>query len=395
MLTKPLKSREALTMQIPFVDLKAQYATVREEVQAAMLAVLDGMDLVLGPNLRAFESEFAAYCGAAHAIGVAQGTDALTLALRACGIGPGDEVITVSHTFIATAEAITQLGATPVFVDIDPATYTLDPSKLEAAIGPRTRAIVPVHLYGQMADMDAIMPIARSHGLAVIEDACQAHGAEDKGRRAGSIGDAAAFSFYPSKNLGAYGDGGAITTNSRAIADCVRRLRDHGSTRKYEHQEMGWNSRLDEIQAAALRVKLRYLDEWNERRRDHAAAYEMALADLDLALPQTRPGASHVYHLYVVQTEARDFARQLLTNVGVATGIHYPIPAHQQPAAQGITRVAGDLRVTEWLAPRILSLPMYAELEAAQLTYVANSLRRVWGNSAQGAEAGRGVASAD
>ncbi len=381
-------------MHVPFVDLKAQYAAIREEVQGAMLSVLDGMDLVLGPNLRAFEAEFAAYCGAAHAIGVAQGTDALTLALRACGVGPGDEVITVAHTFIATAEAITQLGATPVLIDIDPATYTLDPARLAAAIGPRTRAIVPVHLYGQMADMDAIMPIARSHGLAVVEDACQAHGAEDKGRRAGSIGDAAAFSFYPSKNLGAYGDGGAITTNSRALADGVRRLRDHGSTRKYEHQEMGWNSRLDEIQAAALRVKLHHLDGWNARRREHAAAYADLLADCDLLLPATRPGASHVYHLYVVQTEARDFARQMLTNVGVATGVHYPIPVHQQPAARGVARVAGDLRVTEWIAPRILSLPMYAELEAAQIAYVAGCLRRAWSQNAVGA-AGVAAASAD
>ena len=393
MLTKPPQARELRAMQIPFVDLRAQYAAIREETQAVILGVLDGMDLVLGPNLRAFEAEFADYCGTAHAIGVAQGTDAITLALRACGVGPGDEVITVAHTFIATAEAITQLGATPVFVDVDPDTYTLDPSLLEAAIGPRTRAIVPVHLYGQMADMDAIMPIARGHGLAVIEDACQAHGAEDNGRRAGSIGDAAAFSFYPSKNLGAYGDGGAITTNSRALAEGIRRLRDHGSVRKYEHQEMGWNSRLDEIQAAALRIKLRYLDGWNERRREHAATYAAALADLDLVLPRARAGAKHVYHLYVIQTEARDFARQLLTNLGIATGVHYPIPIHQQPAARGLTRVAGDLRVTEWLAPRILSLPMYAELEQVQLDYVASALRRAWSNAA--AVAGTGVASAD
>jgi dTDP-4-amino-4,6-dideoxygalactose transaminase len=376
-------------MKIPFVDLKAQYGAIREEVQAAILDVLDGMELVLGSNLRAFETEFAEYCQAKYAIGVAQGTDALMLALRACGVGPGDEVVTVAHTFIATSEAIVQLGAIPVYVDIDPATYTLDPACLEAAIGPRTRAVVPVHLYGQMADMDAIMAIARRHGLAVVEDACQAHGAEDRGRRAGSIGDAAAFSFYPSKNLGAYGDGGAVTTNSRAIAECVQRLRDHGSVRKYEHQEMGWNSRLDELQAAALRVKLRYLDEWNARRRAHAATYAELLADLDLVLPATRAGASHVYHLYVIQTEARDFGRRMLANFGIATGIHYPTPIHLQPASLGIGRVAGDLRVTEWVAPRVLSLPMYAEMEAAQLTYVATCMRRAWGSIAAG------VASAD
>lgn len=384
-----VRTRRDRTMQIPFVDLKAQYGPIREEIQAAMLDVLDGMELVLGPNLRAFEAEFAAYCQAKYAIGVAQGTDALMLALRACGVGPGDEVITVSHTFIATSEAIVQLGAIPVYVDIDPQTYTLDPACLEAAIGPRTRAVVPVHLYGQMADMDAILPIARRHGLAVVEDACQAHGAEDRGRRAGSLGDAAAFSFYPSKNLGAYGDGGAVTTNSRAIAECVQRLRDHGSIRKYEHQEMGWNSRLDEIQAAALRIKLRYLDEWNARRRAHAETYAALLDDLDIALPTTRAGASHVYHLYVIQTEARDFGRRVLGNVGVATGVHYPTPVHLQPASLGVGRVAGDLRVTEWVAPRVLSLPMYAEMEAAQLSYVATSMRRAWGSIAAG------VASAD
>jgi dTDP-4-amino-4,6-dideoxygalactose transaminase len=384
-----IRARKAQTMQIPFVDLKAQYGAIREEVQAAMLDVLDGMELVLGPNLRAFEAEFAEYCQAKYAIGVAQGTDALMLALRACGVGPGDEVITVAHTFIATSEAIVQLGAIPVYVDIDPATYTLDPACLEAAIGPRTRAVVPVHLYGQMADMDAIMAIARRHGLAVVEDACQAHGAEDQGRRAGSIGDAAAFSFYPSKNLGAYGDGGAVTTNSRAIAECVQRLRDHGSVRKYEHQEMGWNSRLDEIQAATLRVKLRYLDEWNARRQAHAEIYAEMLEDLDLALPATRPGASHVYHLYVIQTEARDFGQRVLGNLGIATGIHYPTPVHLQPASLGIGRVAGDLRVTEWVAPRVLSLPMYAEMEATQLNYVTNNMRRAWGSIAAG------VASAD
>jgi dTDP-4-amino-4,6-dideoxygalactose transaminase len=240
-----------------------------------------------------------------------------------------------------------------------------------------------------MADMDAIMAIARRHGLAVVEDACQAHGAEDHGRRAGSIGDAAAFSFYPSKNLGAYGDGGAVTTNSRAIAECVQRLRDHGSVRKYEHQEMGWNSRLDEIQAATLRVKLRYLDEWNARRQAHAEYYAEMLEDLDLVIPATRAGASHVYHLYVIQTEARDFGKRVLGNLGIATGIHYPTPVHLQPASLGIGRVAGDLHVTEWIAPRVLSLPMYAEMEATQLTYVTNAMRRAWGSIAAG------VASAD
>ncbi len=364
-------------MQVPFVDLKAQYRTIRGEVQRAIDESLESMDLLLGPNVRGFEVEFAAYCGAQHAIGVANGTDALYLALRACGIGQGDEVITVSHSFIATAEAIVQLGAIPVYVDVDPETYTLDPSKLQAAIGPRARAIIPVHLYGQMADMDAIMPIARQHGLVVIEDACQAHGAQIHGRRAGSIGDAAAFSFYMGKNLGAYGDAGAVTTNSKAIAECVRVLRDHGSSRKYHHEEMGINSRLDELQAAVLRIKLRRLDEWNGQRQAHAEVYARLLEDVDVRLPVTRPGLTHVFHLYVVQTENRDEVRRALGDLGVASGVHYPIPIHRQTASQGVGRVAGSLRVTEMLSKRILSLPMYSELEQAQLSYVADHLRSV------------------
>lgn len=362
-------------MQVPFVDLKAQYRPIRDEIIVAIGESLEGMELLLGPNVRAFEAEFAEYCRARHAIGVANGTDALYLALRACGVGPGDEVITVSHSFIATAEAIVHLGASPVYVDVDPATYTLDPAQLEAAIGPRTRAIVPVHLYGQMADMDPIMAIARQYGLAVVEDACQAHGAEYKGRRAGSIGDAAAFSFYMGKNLGAYGDAGAITTNSRAVAEHVRLLRDHGSRVKYAHEEMGSNSRLDELQAAVLRVKLAYLDEWNARRRDHAQFYAELLADPEIVLPASNPDALHVYHLYVIQVENRERVREALADRGIATGIHYPTPIHRQAASRGIGRVAGALRVTDALAGRILSLPMYPELAPAQLSYIASCLQ--------------------
>ncbi|CAA9216038.1 MAG: Aminotransferase, DegT/DnrJ/EryC1/StrS family, partial [uncultured Chloroflexia bacterium] len=301
-------------MHVPFVDLKAQYRTIKDEVLAELSQVLDSMELMLGPNVRAFEAEFADYCRARHAIGVANGTDALYLALRACGVGAGDEVVTVSHSFIATAEAIVQAGAMPVYVDVDPETYTLDPAQLELAISPLTRAIIPVHLYGQMADMDPIMEVARRHGVAVIEDACQAHGAEYKGRRAGSIGDAAAFSFYMGKNLGAYGDAGAVTTNSHAIAECVRTLRDHGSTRKYHHSEMGVNSRLDELQAAFLRIKLQYLDEWNEQRRRHAQAYGSLLADLPVQLPLERLEGGHVYHLYVIQTDDRNRVRATLSD---------------------------------------------------------------------------------
>jgi dTDP-4-amino-4,6-dideoxygalactose transaminase len=309
-----------------------------------------------------------------YALGVANGTDALYLALKACGVGPGDEVITVSHSFIATAEAIVNLQAVPVYVDVDPDTYTLDPSKLEAAITAKTRAIIPVHLYGQMADMDPIMEIARQYGLVVIEDACQAHGAEYKGRRAGSIGDAAAFSFYMGKNLGAYGDAGAITTNSKAVAEHLRMLRDHGSKSKYEHAEMGVNSRLDELQALVLRVKLPYVDGWNAARREHADTYRQLLEEAYVTLPTEAGYGKHVYHLYVIQTEDRDRAREVLASHGVATGVHYPIPIHRQVASRGLGRVSGSLRVTDHLSPRILSLPMFAELEEQQLNFVARCI---------------------
>ncbi len=362
-------------MHVPFVDLKAQHRDICDEIRTAIDEVLGTMHLVLGPQLAHFESEFAAYVGAEHAIGVGSGTDALYLALRACNVGLGDEVITVANTFIATAEAIALTGATAVFVDVDPETQTLDPARLEAAIGPRSRAVIPVHLFGQMADMHEIMLIARRHGLVVIEDACQAHGATQRGRRAGSIGDAAAFSFYPSKNLGAYGEGGAVTTSSSALADRVRLLRDHGSQCKYEHTALGVNSRLDELQAAVLRVKLRHLENWNERRRAHADAYHQLLERSGVGLPVVRAGDAPAFHLYVITTDGRDQVRQALADRGVATGIHYPIPIHQQVAARGVTRISGDLRATEALTGRILSLPMYAELQPEQLEHVATSLQ--------------------
>ena len=365
-----------LSTPVPLVDLKAQYRAIQGDVLAAIAEALDGMELFLGPNVRAFEAEFAAYCRAQHGIGVGSGTDALYLALKACGVGPGDEVITVPYTFFATAGAIRMLGAVPVFVDVDPVTYTLDPAKLPAAITARTRAIVPVHLYGQMADMESITAIARRHGLVVVEDACQAHGAWDNGRRAGSVGDAAAFSFYMSKNLGAYGEAGAVTTNSRAIADAVRILRDHGSGRKYEHQEVGVNSRLDELQAAILRVKLRQLDEWNAQRARHAEAYDRLLEELPIGLPATRPGATHVYHLYVIRLRERDRVRHALADRGISTGVHYPIPIHRQAAFEdGTGYVAGDLSVSEALSEEVLSIPMYPDLEPEQIASVATCLR--------------------
>lgn len=366
---------EEQKMEIPFVDLKVQYRLIRNEVLAGIDEALTGMQLLLGPNVRAFESEFADYCQTSYALGVANGTDALYLALRACGIGSGDEVITVSHSFIATAEAIVILGAIPVYIDVDPETYTLDPSLLEAAIGPKTRAIIPVHLYGQMADMDPIMEIARKYGLVVIEDACQAHGAEYKGRRAGSIGDAAAFSFYMGKNLGAYGDAGAVTTSSRAVADHIRLLRDHGSKTKYEHDEMGYNSRLDELQAVALRAKLPYLDAWNLQRRRHAETYRELLADANVKTPIDAAPEQHVYHLFVIEVDDRDRIRQALNDRGIATGIHYPVPIHRQIASMGVGRVVGSMAVTERISDRILSLPMFPELTLEQQRFIAAALR--------------------
>jgi dTDP-4-amino-4,6-dideoxygalactose transaminase len=366
----------AIPVQVPFVDLRAQYRAIKDDVLAALSEAIEGMELFLGPNVRAFEAEFASFCRSRFACGVGSGTDALYLALKACGVGPGDEVITVPYSFFATAEAICLLGAVPVFIDVDPDTYTMDPSRLRAAIGRRTRAIVPVHLYGQMADMDAIMEIARQHGLAVVEDACQAHGAEEHGRRAGSVGDAAAFSFYMSKNLGAYGEAGAVTTNSRSIAEAVRLLRDHGSARKYEHEELGINSRLDELQAAILRVKLPRLEAWNAKRREHADSYRRLLEDAGVSLPVVRGGATHVYHLFVVRLPERERVRQVLADRGISTGVHYPIPIHRQAAFQrNGCRIVGSLRVSETLSGEVLSLPMFSELEPPQIASVVACLR--------------------
>jgi dTDP-4-amino-4,6-dideoxygalactose transaminase len=362
-------------MQVPLVDLKAQYQMLKAEILAAVAEVFENMQLFLGPNVRAFEEEFAAYCGATHCIGVGSGTDALILALRAAGIGPGDEVITVSYTFFADVEAIVLVGARPVFVDIEPDTYCLDPAALEACITPRTRAVIPVHLCGQPADMAPILAVARRYGLFVLEDACQAHGAQYRGQRVGTLGDAACFSFYCSKNLGAYGEGGAVVTNDDELAAAVRRLRDHGSDRRYEHVTIGTNSRLDEVQAAVLRVKLRYLDTWNQQRAAVAAAYQAALADCGLILPAVRPDRTHVYHLYLVQSPHRDALAAHLAACGVATGIHYPIPAHLQPAARPWGAEMDPLPVTERLAARALSLPMYPELTAEQIAYVADCVR--------------------
>jgi dTDP-4-amino-4,6-dideoxygalactose transaminase len=363
------------TDKIAFVDLAAQYRSIKTEVDAAILAVLQRGDFILGKDVSDFETEFAAYCGAAHCLGVANGTDALKLALQACGIGAGDEVITTAHTFIASALAITESGAKPVLVDCDPEYYLLDPTKIEAAITPRTKAIMPVHLYGQCADMDAIMAIAKKHNLVVVEDACQSHGSMYKGKRCGSIGDIAAFSFYPGKNLGAYGDGGAVTTNRADLADKVKLLRNYGQRVKYEHLVKGGNSRLDTVQAAVLRVKLRHLDSWNASRANAAVGYGKALAGSSLGLPKVAPWGTHVFHLYVVQTDNRAGLQKALDAAGAQHGIHYPIPIHRQPAMADLGYGEGSFVVSEKLAPRILSLPMFPELSEAQIQRVAHAVK--------------------
>ncbi|MFZ3330994.1 MAG: DegT/DnrJ/EryC1/StrS family aminotransferase [Candidatus Acidiferrales bacterium] len=362
------------TAKIPFVDLQSQYRCISTDINAAIQGVLNRSDYILGDEVRLFEEDFAKYIGTAHALGVGSGLDALELALRAYGIGPGDEVITAANTFIATVLAIVAVGAKPVLAEMDPATYNIAPAAIEAAITSRTRGIMPVHLYGQPADMEPILAIARKHGLLVIEDAAQAHGAQYAGKRAGSWGHAAAFSFYPGKNLGAYGDGGLITTNDAAIAEKIRYLRNYGQKVKYEHVVAGTNSRLDTIQAAVLRVKLRYLDRWNALRNEHAAAYSAALADGPFVLPKITLNRTHIFHLYVVQTENRAAIQEFLNQRGVATGIHYPIPIHLQEACKSLGYRRGDFPVTEHAATHILSLPIFPELTAQQREFIAGTL---------------------
>jgi dTDP-4-amino-4,6-dideoxygalactose transaminase len=359
---------------IPFVDLAAQRQALAPRLAEACLDSLDRGDYILGRDVELFEREWAAWTGARHAVGVDSGTSALELTLRAHGIGPGDEVITVANTFVATAFAISHAGALPVLVDADPRTYLMDPSGIEAAITPRTAAIMPVHLYGQPADMDAICAIARSHGLLVIEDACQAHGARDRGRPAGTLGDAAAFSFYPGKNLGAQGDGGMLVTDDDEVAERARLLRNYGQRVKYTSQIVGYNRRLDTLQAAMLRVKLPHLDDWNDRRRTHALRYDEALAELPLVRPATRDGVEHVWHLYVVRVPSRELIRERLAREGIQTGIHYPVPVHLQPAYGALGHSRGSFPVTEAAADEILSLPMYPELPEHAPRRVAEAL---------------------
>ena len=368
--------------QVPFVDLQAQHATIAAEVQAAIRDVLERADFILGEEVGRFEEEFARYIGTRHAVGVGSGLAALELALRAYGIGPGDEVITAANTFIATVLAIIAVGAQPVLVDADPATYNLDPAALGAAITPRTRAIIPVHLYGQPADLEPILALARRHHLVVIEDAAQAHGATYDGRPAGNWGDAGAFSFYPAKNLGAYGDAGMVVTNDAAIVGKLRQLRNYGQRVKYEHVIAGTNSRLDTIQAAILRVKLCHLDQWNAARQEHAAAYDSLLEELPVIRPVRLEKAVHVYHLYVIQVDGRDHVQESLRARGVATGIHYPIPIHLQEACAHLGYRRGQFPVSERAAGRILSLPMYPEMTRAQREHVVSALHQAVSQSA-------------
>jgi dTDP-4-amino-4,6-dideoxygalactose transaminase len=356
---------------VPLVDLRAAFLPIREEIFREFARVLDGMELLLGPQVRAFEAEFAEYLGVVHGVGVSSGTDALQVALRACGVGPGDEVIVPSHTFFATVEAVLHAGATPVFVDVEPETLTLDVRAIPAALSSATRAIVPVHLYGHPADMDPILEIARGRDLRVVEDAAQAHGARYRGRRCGSLGDAGCFSFYVTKNLGALGEGGFVATNDAGIAERVRLLRHHGHVSKFEHALAGHNFRLDELQAVVLRARLRRLDAANARRRELAARYRALLADGAARALAVRPGCESVHHVLPVRVPERDALRDHLAKRGVETGIHYARPAHLQPALVGRPHRRLPLPVTEAACGEILSLPLYPELRDEQCAYVA------------------------
>jgi len=365
---------------IPFVDLKVQYDSIKDEIDKAIQDVLNDTSFIMGEELKKFEEEFARFCNVKYAIGVANGSDALIFALRACGIVEGDEVITVPHTFIATAEAITHVGGRVVFVDINPKTYTIDTSKIEEKINEKTKAIIPVHLYGQPANMDPILRLAKKYDLKVIEDDAQAHGAEYKEEKVGSIGDVGCFSFYPGKNLGAYGDAGIVVTNNQEIAEQVKLFRNHGRiTKKYEHAIEGYSSRLDNLQAAILRVKLRHLNKWNESRKKNAKKYNELLSNISgIITPYEADYAKHVYHLYVIRIEGRDKLREVLKSKGIATGIHYPIPLHLQPAYNYLGHKKGDFPITEKVSQEILSLPMFAELSDEQIEEICYCIKNFY-----------------
>jgi len=363
-----------VTQEIPLVDLKAQYATIRDDVREAIDGVLDSMQLTIGPNVRAFDKEWAEYCGTTHAIGVGSGTDALQLAIRACGVSSGDEVITVSHTFFATVEAIVYANARPILVDVDERSMLMDIGSVASRITPRTKAIIPVHLYGRTVDLKPLRQLAQDHGITIIEDAAQAHGALlDDGKKAGAGGRVNCFSFYCSKNLGAYGEAGSITTNDDALATELRSLREHGQSTRYYHPVVGYNARLDEIQAAILRIKLRHLPAWTARRQAIAAQYNQLFAGTDIITPEIPSGGRHVFYCHAIRVPGgrRDALRAHLTERGIGTQIHYPVPIHMQEAAQFLGYRKGDLPVTEKVSGEVLSLPMYPELTDAQIDRVA------------------------
>lgn len=363
-------------MKVPFLDLKAQYESIRGEIAMGLQQVLDNTAFAGGPFVEKFEKDFALFCQCDFTIGVGSGTTALWMALSGLGIGPGDEVITTPNTFIATAEAISFSGATPVFVDVDERTYNMNPDLLKDAITPKTKAIIPVHLYSQMADMDRVMQIARAHGLFVVEDACQAHGAEYKGRRAGSIGDAGCFSFYPGKNLGAYGEAGAIVTNNAELAEKMRMFRDHGQAKKYYHSMIGWNARMDGLQGAVLRVKLKHLPVWNQARRENAQLYNELLADVDSVITPTEADyAKHVYHIYAIRNKNRDALISALAEKNIFCGIHYPVPIHLQEAYKLFRYEKGDFPIAEKCAEELVSLPMFPELTGEQIEYIVREIR--------------------
>jgi dTDP-4-amino-4,6-dideoxygalactose transaminase len=366
-------------MIVPYFDLKLQYAALREEVLATLDRVGRKAEFILGEEVQEFEKEFAAYCGVKHCVAVNSGTSALHLALLAAGVKPGDEVITTPNSFIATAEAISYTGATPVFADIDPRTANIDPSQIARAFGSRTRAILPVHLYGLPAEMEEILEIASRRNLAVIEDACQAHGARYHGRRVGSIGSAAAFSFYPTKNMGGYGEGGALTTNDDEVAALARSLRSHGEARRYLHEHIGYNYRMDGFQGAILRVKLRHLDPWNARRKEIAEIYRRILAGARVQMQEGEEANERVYHLFVVYVDDRDAVRAKLEERGVQTAIYYPLPIHLQKPYQSLGYPKGSLPHVERACERVIAMPFYPELTDEQVTYAAEMLREIVG----------------
>ena len=362
-------------MIIPLVDLKRQFNSIEKEIAEAMARVFEDSTFILGKEVEMFEQEFARYVGVKFAIGVGSGTDALHLALRAIGVGPGDEVITAPNSFIATALAISYAGAKPVFVDIDPETHNIEPSKIEEAITNRTKAIIPIHLYGHPADIGTIVDIARTFQIKVIEDACQAHGAEFRSKKVGSIGDIGCFSFYPAKNLGAYGDGGMVVTNNTDVVDKLRMLRNCGERKKYHHDIKGINSRLDNIQAAILRVKLRKLDKWNDNRRTAAQMYNELLDNLNVIIPSEKANVKHVYHLYVIHVSRRDELLNYLKSKGIYASIHYPIPIHLQKAYLDLNHTVGAFPVSEGYSKEIISLPMFPELSAEHIEYITSQIR--------------------